>query len=59
MNTYLTEYKREGRRCCGDNIRAENWAAAEEIADRQGLVIVGELIEEFSIDVYEPCEIKQ
>jgi len=30
--TFLTEYEKDGKKFCGDNVEAESWAEAEFLA---------------------------
>lgn len=50
IKTYLTEFWIDGKRYAGQNIKAKSFDEAQKIADELGLTLVGELIQEFSLN---------
>ena len=45
MKIYLTEMEQHGKRYAGPNIVAENLQEAEEAAEANGLILLGEFVE--------------
>ena len=45
MKIFLTEIEKEGRRYAGPNILAETWELAQEAAQFNNLILVGEFVE--------------
>ena len=45
MKIFLTEIEKEGRRYAGPNIFAETWELAQEAAQFNNLILVGEFVE--------------
>lgn len=50
LKIYLTEFWYEGKRYAGQNITAKSFDEAQKIANDLGLILVGELIKEFSLN---------
>ena len=45
MKIYLTEMEEHGKKYAGPNILAENLQEAEEAAEANGLILLGEFVE--------------
>tara|TARA_R100001460_G_scaffold65361_1_gene105659 strand:- start:180 stop:380 length:201 start_codon:yes stop_codon:yes gene_type:complete len=45
MKIFLTEVEQDGKRYAGPNILAETWELAEEAAEFNNLILIGELQE--------------